>query len=111
MTLDNVMQYISQALIFLLVAVIALGLIRKFFSDYLGKVKTAEAKVLDKYAANHQMVSNVAPAHIKTNYVVVFDVQGKTMRFLTSVWVYESVSKNEKGILSYKGNRFIDFKF
>lgn len=107
--MNAVAQMIGQGLIFVLAAAVVWGVLRKLIKNVFGKMQTAGAKVLDKYTTSHEAVSNVGPARTMTDCVVVFDVGGRTMRFLTSMWIYDSIRKGEKGVLKYKGDRLVSF--
>jgi hypothetical protein len=60
-------------------------------------------------STTYKPVRKIAIPGTITDYIVVFYANGKTLRFKTSVWVYDSVEKGETGILKYKGNKFISY--
>lgn len=57
-------------------------------------------EVFDKYAGNGK--------HVK--YVVIFSVDGKKKSFYVSEFSYRGYKVNEKGTLTYQGDRLISFQ-
>lgn len=86
-----------------------IGTVRQLVKS-LRKPVTVRARVLDKTATNRVAISSCGPSRTVTDYVVVFGCGSKTVRFLTSVWFYDSVEVNEVGTLTYQGDRVIGFE-
>ena len=72
------------------------------------KEKTVNAKVCDKFKG--QRFSKYAGNGTVEEYFVVFEIEGKKKRFLVSNFSYDGYNINETGMLTYKGDRLIDFK-
>jgi hypothetical protein len=99
--------YLLQGGLFL---AITLGLLHHVLRNYTGKVENVKAKPVDKYFNTYYRYSRLQGATPKTDYIIVFDVGGKTKRFQVSPFVYDSIQKGENGALKYKGSRFIEFE-
>lgn len=85
----------------------ALAAIR-FLAKRLSPVKTVSAVVVDKHKT--EVFSKYAGNGKQVKYVVVFSAGGKKLSFYVSEFSYSGYRAGEKGKLTYKGNRIIDFK-
>lgn len=72
-----------------------------------GSVKTVDAKIVKKYKVDE--FSKYSGTGQKHRYVVVFETNGKLLRLNVSEVSYSGYRVNEKGRLTYKGNRVYDF--
>lgn len=95
---------------FLLFLLFIIGISIKIIKNYLEKAITIKAKIIDKIATTYNAVSKIPFPGTITDNIIVFYANGKTLRFKTSIWLYDSVKKGETGILKYKGNKFISFR-
>jgi hypothetical protein len=107
--LSNIVSIVQEAIMTLLFLIIFVGIARKFIKNYFSKSIAVNAKVIDKIATTFQTASSYAPKSKATDYVIVFYANGKTIRFKTSIWIYDSVKKGETGLLKYTGTRLISF--
>lgn len=89
-------------IIFLFVAVFIRNCMAVF-----GSVKTVDAKVVKKYKVDE--FTKYSGTGKKHRYVVVFETKGKLLRLNVSEAAYSGYRVNEKGSLTYKGNRCIEF--
>ena len=71
-------------------------------------VKTSKAVVVDKTVI--QRFSKYAGDGKAREYVIVFSLEGKKKSFSVSQFSYNGYKINEKGTLTYQGNRIISFK-
>lgn len=91
----------------LFVGIWLLALIR-FIGNKLAPVKTVKAQVTHKQ--RQEVFSKYSGNSKCYKYVVVFTAEGKTMSFYVSEFSYNGYKVNERGTLTYKGNRLIDFQ-
>lgn len=91
------------------VSIFALIIIR-LIKDKFSAEKTVKATVIDKNTYKEQVASKAQAAFPKQRYVVVFDCKGTKRSFYVSEFSYNGYSKGEKGNLTYKGSKLIDFK-
>lgn len=80
----------------------------RFLMKRVAPVRTVAAIVADKHKTESFSKYAGNGKHIK--YVVVFSAGGKKLSFYVSEFSYGGYRKGEKGTLTYKGNRIIDFK-
>lgn len=73
-----------------------------------GLTKTVDAIVVKKYKVEE--FTKYSGTGKKYRYVVVFEVGSKLLRLNVSELSYSGYRVNEKGSLTYKGNRVVDFK-
>ena len=78
------------------------------FQKMFGTAKTVEAVVVKKYKVDE--FTKYSGTGKKTRYVVVFEAGRKRLRLNASEFAYGGYRLNEKGTLTYKGNRIIEFK-
>lgn len=71
-------------------------------------VKTSKAVVVDKTVI--ERFSKYAVSGMVKEYVIVFSLEGKKKSFSVSQFSYNGYKINEKGTLTYQGNRIISFK-
>lgn len=83
-------------------------IIRKIITNKFSTVKTAKAKVVDKYKPD--IVSNYPGTFKSERYIVVFATKDKKLSFDVSEFSYDNYKINEKGTLKYKGNKIISFQ-
>ena len=100
--MDSLLFFLLGILFTALAAINLIAVIRRL-KDHFVKTVTVPATVLNKSQQGYQTVQ------VRTRYIVVLDYGGKTLRFFTSLWVYDSLQNREKGSLQYCGNRFILF--
>lgn len=103
-------SWISNLPIILLYSIIVFGLLYKFARNFLCRERKATAILIDKYNTKYQSVGFNPPFNTKTDYILVFQVEEKVLKFKVTNWVYTSFHENQKGLLIYKGTRFINFK-
>ena len=106
------LEGISNSLIFSVFTGISLlalaGILVKIIKNRCAPVQTVPAVVLNKQT--NKSFSKYAGNGAHEKYVVVFSVDGKKKAFYVSQFSYGGYKKGEKGTLTYKGERLIDFK-
>ena len=70
-------------------------------------LKTVKAEVVDKHKV--EFFSKYAGKGKSTRYVVTFLAEGKKLSFYVSDFSYGGYRKGEKGKLTYKGDKIVDF--
>ena len=90
-------------LAFLLIAPI----VRIIYTSLQSK-KTVKAIVVEKHIS--EQVSKYAGDGRPKKCIVVFSIDGKTKGFQVSEFSYAGYKVNDTGMLTYKGNRLINFK-
>ena len=80
----------------------------RLLAKRLAPVRTIAAVVADKHKTEVFSKYTGNGKHIK--YAVVFSAGGKKLSFYVSEFSYGGYRVGEKGTLTYKGNRIIDFK-
>jgi hypothetical protein len=83
-------------------------IISKAIKSKYGPTKTVNAVVIDKHII--ESFSKYAGNGKKEKYVIVFSVDGKKKSFYVSGFSYGGYRVNEKGKLTYKGDRLISFE-
>ena len=71
-------------------------------------IKSVKAVVIDKHIVETFNKYSGNGKHDK--YVVVFSVDGKKKSFYVSQFSFKEYSVNEKGTLTYKADKLIEFK-
>ena len=82
-------------------------LIKRIRTQY-APIKSAEAVVIDKNVV--KTFSKYAGNRQNEKYVIVFSVSGKKKSFYVSQFSYGGYRINEKGTLTYKGDKLITFQ-
>ena len=94
--------------IILIAYVVLMGLVlARLLRSRFGRSKTVKAEVVGKQTV--EFYSKTAPGGKRVKYSVVFQVDGKKKSFYVSEFSYSGYRKGEKGNLTYKGDRLIDF--
>ncbi|GEM_PF-2076936 len=78
--------------------------------NYFGKKVGRQATVIDKYMTQYKPVGSRLTPQTKVQYILTFTCGQRTLKFKVSPWVYDTVEKNDKGILTYRGTHFISFE-
>lgn len=87
---------------------IGLLVVIRFFGNKLAPVKTVKAQVAGKHI--QEVFSKYSGNGKSYKYVVVFTSGEKTLSFYVSAFSYHGYKVNERGTLTYKGNRLIQFQ-
>lgn len=107
MLIEKLSQILNVGLM-ILIFICFISIIIRFVKNKNADVKTVDAVVLEKYISKtpsrYQSVAN------NEKYVVVFQAEGKKISFAVSEFSYEGYKIKEKGKLTYKGDKIIDFK-
>ena len=103
---EMVLKVIGIGLIVFLVVLFIAVYVRSFQRMF-ATVKTVDAVVVKKYKVDE--FTKYSGTGKKSRYVVVFEVGNKVLRLNVSEFSYSGYRVNEKGSLTYKGNRVIDF--
>ena len=98
------MEFVIWGLYFVLMCAIAYRLLR----SCIGKPVTVRAEVVHKQTV--EFYSRTAPGGKRVKYSVTFLANGKKKSFYVSEFSYGGYRKGEKGTLTYKGDRLIDFQ-
>lgn len=83
-------------------------IIIKFVKNKLAPVKTVKAQVTNKH--RQEVFSKYSGTGKQYKYVIVFSAEGKTLSFYVSEFSYNGYKVKEKGTLTYKGKRLINFR-
>lgn len=75
--------------------------------DRVAPVRTVQARVADKHVI--ESASKYSGDGKSRRYVVGFDADGKRLSFYVNAFSYNGYRVGEKGTLTYKGRRLIDF--
>lgn len=97
----------SIIIIVLFLGVGALAAIR-LLTKRVAPVRTVAAVVADKHKT--EVFSKYAGSGKHIKYVVVFSAGGKKLSFYVSEFSYGGYRVGEKGTLTYKGSKLIDFQ-
>ena len=101
---SDMIAYVITALALLLWLFLCVRFIKNMFLP----VKTTRATVCNKYTVK---TSAKTPSPLSPKkYMVVFSAGEKRLSFQVSEFSYNGYNLGEKGALTYKGNRIIDFK-
>ena len=93
--------------VILFVLVIYLVIIVRYCISRFGKVKKASAVVVHKQKVEQK--SYRTPPFNRVKYAVTFQIGNKRKSFFVSELSYQGYRKGEKGTLTYRGDRLIDF--
>lgn len=83
-------------------------IIFRFLKNRNARVRTIKAVITDKY--KNKTISRMQGTFKKESYIVVFDTGNKKLSFTVSEFSFANYRVGKKGILTYKGDRLIDFK-
>lgn len=101
---------IGNAVTIIVVVLFYALLFRRFAANYISRKIKKQATLVDKYATRYIPVKKYPPFGARMQYVLTFICDQRTLKFEVSPWVYDTVKKNDKGVLIYQGTRFISFK-
>ncbi|MHC1693918.1 MAG: DUF2500 family protein [Eubacteriales bacterium] len=83
-------------------------LIYKYIRDYTGKDISEYAELIDKSVTEYD-IQGKYNSYQKNVYVLVFNAGGKILKFMVGQFAYDSVKKGSRGMLTYHGERMINF--
>ena len=105
--LENLPNIVIVTL-FLGLGILALvSILARFWKNHHAPVQTVPAEVIGKHRA--ESFSQYAGNGKRERYVVVFFVDGKKKAFYVSPFSYDGYHLHEKGQLTYRGEKMIDF--
>ncbi len=106
------MQNFGNSILNLLVialVIICWGLVAfRFIKSRCANVRTVKAVITDKY--KNDCVSRIQGTFKSVTYTVVFSIGKKKLAFDVSEYSFGNFRVGQKGTLTYKGGRLIDFK-
>ncbi len=101
---SNIITYVFIIFTVLLWAILTV----RYFKNKFSVTITVKARVIDKYIREgYSKTPNILKGKL---YVVVFLVDDKPLSLYVSQFSYSNYKLKEKGTLTYRGNRVIDFK-
>ena len=80
----------------------------RLIGNKLAPVKTVKAQIVNKHI--QEVFSKYSGSGKSYKYVVVFIAEGNTLSFYVSEFSYNSYRVNDRGTLTYRGNRLIKFQ-
>jgi hypothetical protein len=98
---ENIVSWVMMA-VFAIPAALA-GI--RWIAYRLAPVKKVRATVVDK----NRIEGMSRQGGKRYRYAVVFSAEGKRLSFYVSEFSFGGYRKGERGMLTYKGNRIIDF--
>ncbi len=105
---DNIVSIVIISLLFGIWLLAMVRLLIKGIRNKYAPVKTVKAMVLDKHIT--ETFSKYSGNSKREKYVVVFSVNGRKKAFYVSQFSYSGYRANEKGTLTYKGDKLIRFQ-
>ncbi len=108
--MENIISNISICIFVLIEAVIVVGIVFKVFRCKLSKEKTLEGIVIDKQSYDKRVYGKNRAPFSKKEYVITFLCGKRKLYFDVSELSYKNYRLNQKGELTYRGNKLIDFK-
>ena len=88
-----------------LIGIVYLLVMIRFLQNRFAPVKKRKATVIDKN--RRELFSKHGGKQYK--YAVIFSADGQKLSFYVSEFSYNGYRKGETGMLTYQGNRLIDF--
>lgn len=92
-------------LFYILVIIIFSYVIINYILDNTAEKEAKEAILVDKIIDSFIDSNNT----LIENYVLIFKIGDKTKKLVVSHQVYQKYKINDKGMLTYKRNKFLDF--
>lgn len=92
-------------LFWILVILVFSYVIFNFSMDEKAPLEKAQATLIRKDIDNYIDANQI----MNQTYVLTFDVDGKTKKFAVNYSVYSKYEENQKGVISFKRNKFVDF--
>lgn len=108
--MENLYSIIVNIVFTILGIVIVAGMLVRIFKDKFAKVTRIAATVVNKQHYEKHIYSKSEAPSSQMKYVVTFDTDMGEMHFEVTGFSYNGYRLNEKGTLTYKGTRLIDFK-
>lgn len=104
----EILPNVVIAILFLGIGILAVvSSLARFWKNHHAPVQRVPAEVIGKHRA--ESFSQYAGNGKREKYVVVFSVDGKKKAFFVSPFSYDGYHLHEKGQLTYRGEKIIDF--
>lgn len=92
-------------LFYLLIIILFSYVIINFILDNTALKEEKDAVLIDKIIDSFVDSNNI----LTENYVLIFKINDKNKKLVVSYQTYQKYKINDKGILTYKRNKFLDF--
>lgn len=92
-------------LFYLLVIILFSYVIINFILDNTAEKEEKDAVLIDKIIDSFIDSNNI----LTENYVLIFKINDKNKKLTVSYQTYQKYKINDKGMLTYKRNKFLDF--
>lgn len=109
MSAQNIFANIVNIVLMLFSLFIFTAIAYRIISEKFSKTMTTEAVVVDKQKFEHRVLPKAMAPYSGVKCVITFLADGKRLSFYVSEFSYDGYAINEKGTLTYKKNRIIDF--
>lgn len=100
---DNFGQWIIPGILLAVYGLYLFRVLRRYFAPQ----RKVKAQVVDKNRI--ETFSKYSGNGKQYRYVITFEAEGKRLSFHVSEFSYGGYRKGERGTLTYKGDRLIDF--
>lgn len=105
----NTFGVIVNAVIFVIGVIIFCGFFYRAICDRFGSERSEPAIVSGKNSFERRVLMKSAAPYSEKKYVVAFELEGRDASFFVNEQTYNSLNKGDKGLLIFKGTRFVDF--
>ena len=105
---ENISNIVIISLFIGIGALAMVSIIVRTIKNRYAPIKPVKAVVIDKNKV--ETFSKYSGNGKSEKYVIVFSIDGKKKSFYVSQFSYNGYRVKEKGTLTYKGNKLIEFK-
>jgi hypothetical protein len=109
MSAQNIFANIVNIVLLLFSLFILVAIAYRIISEKFSKAITVRAVVVDKQKFEHRVLPKAMAPYSGVKCVITFLADGKRLSFYVSEFSYDGYGINEKGTLTYKKGRIIDF--
>ncbi len=106
---EKIMGTIINIFFLLISSVIICGFVMKIVKNTLSAQKSVNAMVIEKQSFSQQILSKTQAPRVQQKFVIIFMTESKKLSFYVSPFTYNSIKEKQSGILTYKGDKLIDF--
>lgn len=89
--------------------IIIIGITIRFFKEKHSRKNSIPATITNMQKYTHEVFSKAQAPHTVSKYIITFSTEKKALSFEVSEMSYSQYKMYQKGTLTYKGSKIIDF--
>lgn len=107
--MENLLGNVVNIMFIVMFVAMAVLVFKRIISDLTAKECEEKAEIIKKEIVKNKKYSKNSGAKENIQYLITFKLENSKMIFSVAEEIYHIYETGQKGVLKYKGTKFIDF--